>query len=102
MLVSVVGERAEAGKGGYLDVDGADLEVVDVREDRELDGAAPRVHLAHAGGVVLGLVAEDRLAVLVWMAKDVVGHLVSERPRGVLEAEGAAECGNCAVSVPAV
>jgi hypothetical protein len=79
-------------EGACLDIDGADLEVVDVGEYRELDGAAPGVHLPHAGGVAVGLVAEDSFAVFVGVVEDVVGHLVAECPRGILQADGAAEC----------
>lgn len=56
----------------YLDIHGAYLDLVNVRQDAELDGAAPGVSLLHSLDVSGGFLAEDGLGVRLWVGYYVV------------------------------
>ena len=76
----------------HLHVDGADLNVVDVRQDAQLDGAAPHVRLLDLVGVANWILAKHDLAILIWVAEDVFGHLFAQDGRRVIDVKGATKC----------
>lgn len=90
---------AKAVDSEGLDIDGGNLNVVNVGEDGELDGAAPGVLFHEVGAILLWGGAQDGSGVFFWVGEDVLGDLGAKARGWVVDGEGASYCGEHAAVV---